>query len=40
MKLSVVECGGKGQETVKTIPDMNALEMTYRKLTHKGVKSY
>lgn len=40
MKLCVVECGGKGQETFKTIPDMNALEITYRKLTLKGVKSY
>lgn len=35
MQLCVAECGGKSQETFKTIPAMNASEMTYRKLLHE-----
>lgn len=35
MQVCVVECRGKSQEPCKTIPAVNALEMTYRKLLHE-----
>lgn len=34
MQLCVAECGGKSQETFKTIPSVNALEVMDRKLLH------